>query len=122
MDKGASQWIDGLKPGNESWEFTKGAAGAGRAVLGFGKDLVFGVGGLAVLAAKNMMPTASVQDAVDNAILAEDIRLGNVRRGSVKETGWSKAGRSSTSWSREPPVPYLEALKKAGSRVRWSKF
>jgi hypothetical protein len=77
-NEGLQQGIDSLRPSEDSWAITKGAAGAGRATLSFLKDMTLGMGQLTYSVAKRASPVTVEQDKVSAMILAENIRLGNV--------------------------------------------
>jgi A nuclease of the HNH/ENDO VII superfamily with conserved WHH/Domain of unknown function (DUF4150) len=78
-------WIAGLRPSDDSWAVTKIEAGRARAEMGFLKDGVMGLGQLLYMAAKAATPQAIMLRQIDGAILAENVRLGNVCVQSVAD-------------------------------------
>lgn len=77
--------IRSMDPGAGANEFYQGAAGAGRAILGFAKDLFLAPGQLLYEGSKALSLGGIVHGNIDSAIFAENVRLGNVCAESVME-------------------------------------
>lgn len=93
-------------------------AQASRAVLGFGKDIVLGLGNLLYTAAKHANPAGMIHSQIDALTLAEHIRLGNICLESVKQAakaaGHELAKPVTDAWDKGN---YVEAVTRGGLEV-----
>ncbi|MFZ4701833.1 MAG: PAAR-like domain-containing protein, partial [Candidatus Methylumidiphilus sp.] len=110
--------IDSLRPGPDSWPITQGAAGVGRAILSFGKDLALLPGQLAYTVAKRYSLATLSEDGVNALILAENIRLGNVCTEQVWQTtkafGNAIVKPVTVPWERGD---YAESITRGGLEI-----
>jgi len=94
------------------------AAQGTRAVVGFAKDIVVGIGQLAYAGAKLMTPGGQIHAQLDMAILMEHIRLGNVCLQTLKDAaeraGHELAKPVTDAWDKGSRV---EAVTRAGLEI-----
>ncbi|MBR0565974.1 hypothetical protein J5J83_07585 [Azoarcus sp. L1K30] len=94
------------------------AAQATRAVVGFGKDAILGLGQLLYGAGKMANPAGVIHTNLDAQILAEHIKLGNICLESLKQaaaaTGQELAKPVTDAWERGD---HVEALTRAGLEI-----
>jgi hypothetical protein len=112
--------INSIRPGDDSYAITKGAAGVLRGGLGFVKDMVMGIGQLAYAIGKRAIPMspALLQDQLEIAVLAENIRLGNIcletLKQAAKAAGKELAKPVTDAWERGD---YAEAITRGGLEI-----
>lgn len=103
--------------GGARWAGDKAAQGT-RAVVGFGKDVVLGLGQLLYGAAKVAHPAGLIHTTLDAQILAEQIKLGNICLESLKQaaatTGQELAKPVVDAWERGD---HVEAVTRAGLEI-----
>jgi hypothetical protein len=113
--KGLGDAINQIRPDAGGSGIVSGAAGVTRGVLGFLKDGVLGIGQLAYAVAKRASPATRLQDQLEMAMLAENIRLGNVCVEQVqqqaKAMGKELAKPVTDAWGRGD---YAEAVTRGG--------
>ncbi len=94
------------------------AAQGTRAVVGFAKDIVVGLGQLAYTGAKLMTPGGQLHAQLDMAILMEHIRLGNVclqtLKDAAKRAGHELAKPVTDAWDKGN---YVEAITRGGLEI-----
>lgn len=107
----------GWAEGAARWAGDKAAQGT-RAVVGFGKDVVLGLGQLLYGAAKVAHPAGLIHTTLDAQILAEQIKLGNICLESLKQaaaaTGKELAKPVVDAWERGD---HVEAVTRAGLEI-----
>lgn len=103
--------------GGARWTGDKAAQGT-RAVVGFSKDVVLGLGQLLYGAAKVANPAGLIHTTLDAQILAEQIKLGNICLESLKQaaaaTGKELAKPVVDAWERGD---HVEAVTRAGLEI-----
>lgn len=107
----------GWAEGATRWAGDKAAQGT-RAVVGFGKDVVLGLGQLLYGATKVANPAGLIHTTLDAQILAEHIKLGNICLESLKQaaaaTGQALAKPVTDAWERGD---HVEAVTRAGLEI-----
>lgn len=107
----------GRLEGGARWLGDK-AAQVTRAVLGFGKDALLGVGQFAYGAAKMLNPAGMIHTNLDAQILTEHIKLGNICLESLKQAaaaaGQELAKPVTDAWERGD---HVEAVTRAGLEI-----
>jgi len=113
-DEYSQKLIDSIRPVQDSLEVTQGAAEVARGALGFGKDFGLGLGKLFVEVIQLNLVTqleTGLEQGISAAILAENIRLGNVCGELIKQQALA-AGKEIAKPVTEPWVrgDHIEAV------------
>ena len=117
LNKMADEGIAAIDIKDEGGWSTVGNVGGqvARGALGFVKDIGLGIGELAYTVVKKGNPAGGIHGSLDAAILAEQIRLGNVCMESVKQAA-TAAGEALVKPVTDPwqKGNYVESVTRAG--------
>ena len=118
MEESAKQSIDSIRPGQDSLAVTQGAAEMARGILGFVKDVGLGLVRLEYFEVKQLSFVTKAEENASVAILAENIRLGNVCAELINQQALA-AGKEIAKPVTEPWVrgDHIEALTRGALEV-----